>query len=111
MVKPQSLWALFKTCENSQWLGDVCRALGGQNVALDKGQLYMLQSLKLDNEWHNEAIEERQRRERERKAEYRRKRETQGDTPAPAPKTPATIAAAKSPRPRPLQSRAGLARR
>ena len=102
MVKPQSLWALFKTCENSQWLGDVCRALGGQNVALDKGQLYMLQSLKLDNEWHNEAIEEQQRRERERKAEYRRKRETQGDTPAPAPKTPATSATAEKPAPAPV---------
>ena len=85
MVKPQILWALFKSCEDSQWLGDVCRALGGQNVTLDKGQRFMLQSLKLDNEWHNEAIEEQQRRERERKAEYRRKRETQGDTPAPAP--------------------------
>lgn len=98
MVKPQSLWALFKTCENSQWLGDICRALGGQAVALDNGQRYMLQSLKLDNEWHNEAIEERQRRERERKAKYRHEREKQGNAPAPE-SLPASESKAKKPAP------------
>lgn len=104
MVKPQLLWALFKSCEDSQWLGDVCRALGGQNVALDKGQLFMLQSLKLDNEWHNEAIDARQRTQRERQARYRERqaKDTQGDTPAPAPKTPATSATAKKPAPAPV---------
>ncbi len=104
MVKPQSLWALFKTCENSQWLGDICRALGGQNVALDNGQRYMLQSLKLDNEWHNEAIEERQRRERERKAKYRQEREKQGATAkTPAPKSAANSSAPQNkPAPAPV---------
>ena len=106
MVKPQSLWALFKSCEDSQWLGDVCRALGGQNVALDKGQLYMLQSLKLDNEWHNEAIEERQRTQRERQARYRERqaKDTQGATAkTPAPKSAANSSATpKKPAPAPV---------
>jgi len=106
MVKPQSLWALFKSCEDSQWLGDVCRALGGQNVALDKGQRFMLQSLKLDNEWHNEAIEERQRTQRERQARYRERqaKDTQGATAkTPAPKSAANSSATpKKPAPAPV---------
>ena len=106
MVKPQSLWALFKSCEDSQWLGDVCRALGGQNVALDKGQRFMLQSLKLDNEWHNEAIEERQRTQRERQARYRERqaKDTQGATAkTPAPKITANSSATpKKPAPAPV---------
>ena len=71
MVKPQELWALFKTCDDSRWLGDICRALGGQAVALDAGQMHTLKALEQGNEWHTEAVEERRRRERERKARYR----------------------------------------
>ncbi len=79
MVKPQSLWALFKKCDDSKWLGDICRALGGQEIALSLEQRRMLDVLRLDNEWHTEAIEEKRRLQRERQARHREKLATQRD--------------------------------
>jgi len=66
----------------------------------------MLQSLKLDNEWHNEAIEERQRTQRERQARYRGRqaKDTQGATAkTPAPKSAANSSAPQNkPAPAPV---------
>jgi len=79
MIKPQQLWALFKTCPDDKWLGAVCRALGGQDVPnLDFGQKQMVQTIMLDNEWHTEAIAECKEKERLRKEKYRKEKAAEG---------------------------------
>jgi len=45
MRKTRQLFALFAKCSDSKWLGDVCRALGGQSVKLDLGQRCMVKSI------------------------------------------------------------------
>ena len=75
MIKPESLWGLFKTCENSKWLGDICRALGRQDVELDYGQQMMLKTIQQDSGWMDERIEVRLERDRERKRKYRLSRD------------------------------------
>ena len=45
MISPRELLALFQTCDDSRWIGDVCRALGGQAVALDATQRRALRKL------------------------------------------------------------------
>lgn len=45
MVRPRKLWALFMACDDSRWLGDICRALGGQEVELDAKQRRVLRTL------------------------------------------------------------------
>lgn len=38
MIKPKELEELFSSCEDSKHIGDICRAIGGQNVKLDAAQ-------------------------------------------------------------------------
>ncbi|HBO99113.1 MAG TPA: hypothetical protein DD637_04680 [Verrucomicrobia bacterium] len=80
MIKPESLWGLFKNCTDSKWLGDICRALGGQDVDLDFGQTQMLQSIKQDSEWMDERMEAQREKERERKRNFRMSRNVPGTT-------------------------------
>lgn len=67
MIQPSSLWSLFKNCNDSEWIGKVCRALGGQEVDLDFGQKMMLSQLKQDSEWMDERIAEQRERWRSKK--------------------------------------------
>ncbi|MCQ2299941.1 MAG: hypothetical protein MJZ81_07460 [Bacteroidales bacterium] len=57
MIKPATLWGLMKSCDDSKWLGDICRALGGQDVELDFGQRQMVNSIRQDSDWLDEAME------------------------------------------------------
>jgi hypothetical protein len=73
MIKPETLWGLFKNCPDSQWLGDICRALGRQDVGLTFDQAQVVRLIQQDSEWLDERIEgqrerwaERQRKKRER---------------------------------------------
>lgn len=73
MIKPETLWGLFKNCPDSQWLGDICRALGRQEVDLTFDQAQVVRLIQQDSEWLDERIEgqrerwaERQRKKRER---------------------------------------------
>ena len=77
MIKPATLWGLMKSCDNDQWIGRICRALGGQDVDLDYGQQQMVNSIKMDSGWMDERIEaQRERwRERDRRRRDREKRE------------------------------------
>ena len=83
MIKPESLWGLFKNCTDSKWLGDICRALGGQDVDLDFGQTQMLQSIKQDSEWMDERMEAQREKERERKRNFRMSRNVPGTNECP----------------------------
>lgn len=63
----------MKSCDDDQWIGRICRALGEQDVELDYGQQQMVNSIKMDSGWMDERIEaqrekwrERDRRRRER---------------------------------------------
>lgn len=47
-IRPVSLAQLCVTCDNSKWLGDVMRALGGQDVKLDCGQRATLEIVRRD---------------------------------------------------------------
>ena len=79
MIKPATLWALCKTCTNSKWIGDVCRALGGQAVELDFGQQQAFNAIQTDSGWMDERIEWEKEANRKRVAEYRkRQREASG---------------------------------
>lgn len=71
MVKPQALWAAFKTSRNSKELGDICRKLGGQVVELSAGAQMAYDIILQDNEWHTESIEAQRERDRKRQAERR----------------------------------------
>lgn len=73
MIKPASLWGLFKTCESSEWLGAVCRALGGQEVTLDFGQQQAVRMISLDSGWLDEAVEAKREKWRERQKAHRAK--------------------------------------
>lgn len=73
MIKPASLWGLFKTCESSEWLGTVCRALGGQEVTLDFGQQQAVRMISLDSGWLDEAVEAKREKWRERQKAHRAK--------------------------------------
>ena len=61
----------MKTCDDSKWIGDICRALGGQLVDLDYGQRQMVNSIKLDSGWMDERIEEQRERWRDRQRKHR----------------------------------------
>lgn len=79
MVKPASLWSLFKTCSDPTWLGQVCRALGGQDVSLDFGQQQMYAQIRQDSEWMDERIADQQARWRDRQR-AKRQRDKNGVT-------------------------------
>lgn len=79
MIKPASLWGLFKTCESSEWLGTVCRALGGQEITLDFGQQQAVRVISLDSGWLDEAVEAKREKWREKKARQRGLNGDKGD--------------------------------
>lgn len=66
MIKPESLWCLLQDCADSKWLGDICRALGGQEVELDFGQQQALKIIRRDSELMDERMEVQREKERER---------------------------------------------
>ena len=74
MIKPQTLWGLFKTCQDSKWLGDVCRALGRQDIELDFGQKQIKSLIEQDSGWYDENIAVNREEEKKRKAAYREKK-------------------------------------
>lgn len=74
MIKPTYLWALCKTCEDSKWIGDICRSLGGQEVRLDFGQKQVADMIKMDSEWMDERISWNREAARMRQARAREKR-------------------------------------
>ena len=75
MIKPESLWGLFKSCKDSKWLGDVCRALGRQDVELDYGQEQMVNTIMQDSGWMDERVEAQRERWRDRQRKMRDKRD------------------------------------
>lgn len=75
MIKPATLWSQFKTCDDSEWLGTLCRALGGQDVKLDYGQRQMLAAIQMDSGWMDERIEEKREAWRARQQKKRDKRD------------------------------------
>lgn len=75
MVKPTALWAHFKTCPDSKWLGDICRRLGGQEVALDFGQQQVYNSIMMDSEWMDQRIQEKREKDAEKHRKWREKRD------------------------------------
>lgn len=81
MIKPESLWSLFKTCADSKWVGDICRALGRQEVDLDYGQKMMLATIRQDSEWMDERIDDQRSRWAERQRKSRASRKSQDVTP------------------------------
>ena len=74
MIKPESLWSLCKSCPDSKWIGDIMRALGGQEVVLDFGQKQMYVAVQNDSQWMDERIEERRERQRKNMKEYRNRK-------------------------------------
>ena len=75
MIKPATLWGLFKSCKDSEWLGDICRALGRQDVELDYGQEQMVNTIMQDSGWMDERVEEQRERWRDRQRKMRDKRD------------------------------------
>lgn len=73
MIKPDSLEALFATCPDSKWVGDICRALGGQEVELDMGQQMMLAQVRRDSERMDEWAADQKARWAERQRRKRQK--------------------------------------
>ncbi len=65
MIKPDALWALFKTCDDDAWLGRICRSLGGQDVKLDPGQKNMTNVVKQAVEWYEESVDNRRKQKRD----------------------------------------------
>ena len=80
MIKPESLWCLLQDCADSKWLGDICRALGGQEVELDFGQQQALKIIRRDSELMDERMEVQREKERERKRNLRLSRNVPGTT-------------------------------
>ena len=80
MIKPESLWCLLQDCTDSKWLGDICRALGGQEVELDFGQQQALKIIRRDSELMDERMEVQREKERERKRNLRLSRDVPGTT-------------------------------
>lgn len=72
-IKPESLAVLAATCDNSEWLGDIVRALGGQEADLDYGQRQALAIILADGKSRADAIELRKSRVKERVAKHRRR--------------------------------------
>ena len=77
MIKPTYLWALCKTCQDSKWIGDICRSLGGQDVQLDFGQKQVADMIKMDSEWMDERISWNREAARMRQARARERREAE----------------------------------
>lgn len=73
MIKPDTLANLFATCDNSSWVGDICRALGGQKVELDYGQRQVLAQIQLDSEAMDGRMAEQKARWAERQRRKRQK--------------------------------------
>lgn len=48
MIRNAMLLSLFASCDDSTWLGQVCRALGGQDVSLDEGQKQVVRFIMQD---------------------------------------------------------------
>ena len=80
MIKPESLWSLCKSCPDSKWIGDIMRALGGQEVTLDFGQKQMLTTIQSDSQWMDEHFEKKRERERQRMKAYRETKKKPGET-------------------------------
>ena len=95
MIMPIALRELGATCDDSKWLGDVFRALCGQDVKLDFGQKQTLASLQRENEKHTRYIETRRESDRKRKADARaRYANAGGNAPQVSAQIPASPQAA-----------------
>lgn len=74
MIKPDSLWALFKqaTPDDILTIGKICYALGGHSdVDLDSTQRLLMRSIQSDCEKFNNNIIEKREKERDRKHKQR----------------------------------------
>ena len=80
MIKPESLWSLCKSCPDSKWIGDIMRALGGQEVTLDFGQRQMLSAIQNDSQWMDERFEKKRERMRKRICDYRERKRKSDET-------------------------------
>lgn len=45
IVIPKELVGLFSSCEDSKNVGDICRAIGGQDVKLDAAQRLLVNAV------------------------------------------------------------------
>ena len=77
MIQPTSLWAFVKETDDTELVGRVCRALGGQEVSppLNSAEKAIYNVISMDNEWMNERIEaqKEQWRKRQEKARNEKK--------------------------------------
>ncbi len=73
-IRPVSLAQLCVTCENSKWLGDVMRALGGQDVKLDCGQRATLEIVRRDCADFAAKNAEKKEKWRERQSQFRKRK-------------------------------------
>ena len=61
MIKPDTLWNLFKNCRSPLTLGRVCFGLAGREDKLDQPlneyEFTLIDMIKESEEWHEEAVE------------------------------------------------------
>lgn len=73
MIQPTSLWAFLKETDDTELVGRVCRALGGQEVTppLNCAEKAIYNVITKDNEWMNERIEAKKEQWRKRQEKSR----------------------------------------
>ncbi len=87
MIYPSTLYNFCKSCTDSAMIGNVLRALCGQDVELSVSEEMLYKMIANDNKWMDERLEAkkervaaRQRKLRERKSDEQEKDEVQNDT-------------------------------
>lgn len=97
IIVNNTLKALSELAPDANWLGAICRAVGGQKVELDENQKLWVNVINLTSRWMEEAIEKKKADAAERKrAQRSRERDVESENSAFATTPDAPPAEAKT---------------
>lgn len=76
MIMPETLRSLAESCDDTEFVGHVLRALGGQSVELTVPEKAMVAVIQNDSKRLSENIEKRKQKDAQRQAKWRAERQS-----------------------------------
>lgn len=81
MIYPTTLYNFCKSCNDSKMIGNVLRALCGQDVELSVSEQMLYKMIANDNKWMDERLETKKERTAARQREFRNRNKKEGENP------------------------------
>ena len=81
MIYPTTLYNFCKSCNDSEMIGNVLRALCGQDVELSIAEQMLYKMIANDNKWMDERLEVKKERTAARQREFRNRNKKEAENP------------------------------